>query len=84
MMSGLRDSNGRIVIDEQRPKQKGFYRQKQNLRKPAVFWISSKIDAEHMRGEIRDSLEEVFSKLSKDFMRRIYNNYCEKISAYRP
>lgn len=68
-MAGLRDSNGRIVIDEAEAEAeaKRILQAKAKLEEARSILDPSKIDAEHMRGETRDALEEVFSKLSRDF-----------------
>ena len=68
-MAGLRDSNGRIVIDEAEAESEArkIEQAKAKLDEARVYLDSSKLDSERMRGETRDALDEVYSRLTADF-----------------
>ena len=81
-MAGLRDSNGQIVINEQEAEE-DIRRIKQAMSKLSEArqaLNASQIDSSRMRGETRDALEEIFSKLNKDINEREEN--CDAIAKY--
>lgn len=67
-MAGLRDSDGRIVIDEAEAEAeaKKIEQAKAKLEEAQKLLDPAKLDSEHMRGETLDALGETFSRLSKD------------------
>lgn len=67
-MSGLRDSSGTIVIDEEEAEAdiRRIENAKSKLEDVKQLLDPSKIDSERMRGLSRDALEEVFTKMTRN------------------
>ncbi|MBQ7578041.1 MAG: hypothetical protein IJT21_07250 [Synergistaceae bacterium] len=68
-MAKLRDSNGRIVIDEAEAEAdaKKIELARAKLEEARSFLDRAKLDSNRMHGDTLTALEEVYSKLSKDF-----------------
>lgn len=67
-MSGLRDMNGQVVIDEAEAEQDIRMIQDARMKLDDVKRLldPQKIDSERMRGAAHDALEELFAKMSGD------------------
>ena len=67
-MSGLRDSNGTIVIDEEEAEAdiRRIENARSKLEDVKSLLDPGRIDSERMRGLTRDALEEVFAKMTSD------------------
>ena len=74
-MAGLRDSNGKIVIDEAEAESeaKKIELAKSKLDEAMKLLDPSKIDSNRMRGETGDALQEIFKNFSKDFQQQSEN-----------
>ena len=71
-MAGLRNADGQIVINEQEAEE-DIRRLNQVISKLSdarQALNASRIDSSRMRGETRDALAEVFSKLNKEMNER--------------
>ncbi|MBR0076063.1 MAG: hypothetical protein IJP96_09945 [Synergistaceae bacterium] len=81
-MAKLRDSNGRISIDEAEAEAeiKKLMQAKAKLEEASKFLEPSKLDSEHMNGETLNALKIVFSTLQKDFTQD--ENWCDTTSKY--
>ena len=81
-MAKLRDSNGRIVIDEAEAESDAskIEQARAKLEEARNLLDKSKLDPERMRGETLTSLEEVFSSLGKNF--KIWEERCDLTAKY--
>ncbi len=81
-MSGLRDSNGTIVIDEEEAEAdiRRIENAKSKLEDVKNLLDPAKIDSERMRGLTRDALEEVFTKMTANLTD--WQNSCDESVRY--
>lgn len=81
-MARLRNSNGQIVIDETEAEAdaKKIEQAKAKLEEAHKLLDPSKLDSYCMRGETRDALEEIFSKLLSEF--KSWEDNCSAASKY--
>lgn len=81
-MASLRNANGKIVIDEAEADAdaKKIEQAKTKLEEARQFLDPSRIDAERMRGETADGLQEVFSKLQRDI--KTWEERCDTTAKY--
>ena len=81
-MAGLRDSNGRIAIDEAEAEAeiKKIGQARAKLEQARGLLNQSNLDPERMRGETLEALKLVFSELQKDFKQG--ENWCDVTSKY--
>jgi len=81
-MAGLRDSNGRIVIDEAEAEAdaKRIEQAKAKLEEARNLLKSSQLDSSRMHGETLDALSEAWSKLSTDCQK--WERHCDRTARY--
>ena len=81
-MASLRNANGKSVIDEAEAEADAqkIEQAKAKLEEARQFLDPSKIDAERMRGETADGLQEVFSKLQRDI--KTWEERCDTTAKY--
>lgn len=81
-MAGLRDSNGRIVIDEAEAEAdaKKIEQAKAKLEEARNLLKSSQLDSSRMRGETLEALRDAYANLSNGL--KTWERSCENTAKY--
>ena len=81
-MSGLRDSNGTIVIDEAEAEEdiRRIQEASAKLEEARQYLDPAGIDSERMYGMTRDALEEQFSRMTMDL--NSWQEFCDETVNY--
>ena len=81
-MSGLRDANGTIVINEAEAEEdiRRVQQARASLEEARQYLDPASIDSERMRGLTRDALEQQFTKMTKDL--DSWQEFCDETVSY--
>ena len=81
-MSGLRDANGTIVIDQAEAEEdiRRVQEARAKLEEAKKYLDPASLDSERMRGQTRDALEEQFTRMNKDLAE--WEDFCDATVSY--